>query len=80
MSTKKHPGPFDCYERAEADEPMFILLARDPSAPAMVEQWAAKRAHLINAKRKPESDRPMIVAAQECADAMRMWYKKHRGA
>jgi hypothetical protein len=30
MGTKSNPGPFDCYAKAEPDEPMFVLLARDP--------------------------------------------------
>lgn len=41
MSTKNNPGPFDCYANASSDEPMFILLARDKSAPEIVRRWAA---------------------------------------
>ena len=33
MATKTKPGAFDCYSKAEPDEPVFTLLARDPSAP-----------------------------------------------
>lgn len=40
MGTKQDPGKFDCYKNAEPDEPMFILLARDPLAPILVEAWA----------------------------------------
>ena len=32
MATKNNPGKFDCYTNAEPDEPMFILLGRDPVA------------------------------------------------
>ena len=28
MATKEKLGQFDCYEKAEPDEPMFVLLAR----------------------------------------------------
>lgn len=43
MGTKNDPGKFDCYSRAEPDEPMFVLLARDPIAPRLVREWAAQR-------------------------------------
>ena len=43
MGTKINPGPFDCYANAKPDEPMFILLARDKHAPALVLLWAAMR-------------------------------------
>ena len=39
MSTKNNPGAFDCYAKAEPDEPMFVLLARDPLAPIIVAEW-----------------------------------------
>lgn len=41
--TKNNPGPFNCYERAEPDEPMFVLLGRDPCASFVVEFWAMLR-------------------------------------
>ncbi len=44
MGTKAKPSAFDCYDAAEPDEPMFHLLARDPSAPWLVRAWAALRA------------------------------------
>lgn len=43
MGTKLNPGNFDCYENAKPDEPMFILLARDAGAPALVEKWAQEK-------------------------------------
>jgi hypothetical protein len=43
MATKNNPGKFDCYERAEPDEPMFILLARDPAAAHAIREWMAAR-------------------------------------
>lgn len=39
MGTKNNPGKFDCYTKAEPDEPMFVLLARDPLAPILVNLW-----------------------------------------
>lgn len=44
MGTKNNPGPYDCYARAEPDEPLFTLLGRDPSAAHLVAAWTAIRA------------------------------------
>lgn len=78
MGTKNDPGKFDCYANAEPDEPMFILLARDTSAPAIVEQWARMRAMAIADGRKPASDAPMVSEALICAGKMRAWRKANR--
>lgn len=43
MGTKNNPGDFDCYEKADPDEPMFVLLGRDVDAPDLVELWALQR-------------------------------------
>ncbi len=43
MGTKANPGKFDCYANAEPDEPIFVLLGRDPNAPTLVWLWAALR-------------------------------------
>lgn len=40
MGAKNNPGKFDCYAKAEPDEPIFTLRAKDPRAPFMVELWA----------------------------------------
>lgn len=64
MGTKNNPGKFDCYHEAGPDEPMFVLLARDPLAPLLVEAWADKREH----ERGPS---PKVDEARACAKAMR---------
>ena len=64
MGTKNTPGQFDCYTRADPDEPMFVLLARDPLAPALVELWASLREHLAGNPSK-------VAEARACARAMR---------
>ncbi len=69
MGTKANPSQFDCYANAEPDEPMFILLARDPAAPALVESWADRRER--DGKTSPEK----IAEARACAQAMRRWKK-----
>lgn len=78
MGTKNKPGDFDCYGNAEPDEPMFILLARDPAAPELVEAWANRRLAMINDGLKPESDKAMITEARQCAEAMRAWRRQNR--
>jgi hypothetical protein len=39
MGTKRNPGKYDCYDRAQPDEPMFILLGRDRMAGQLVSMW-----------------------------------------
>ena len=73
MGTKNNPGRFDCYGNADADEPMFILLARDIDAPTIVEEWASMRAARVRIGEKPETDLLMVDEARECAKAMRAW-------
>lgn len=79
MGTKQKPGRYDCYAKALPDEPMFVLLARDRSAPDVVEQWAGHRIAAIDAGRRPEADRPMVVEAIQCATQMRLWRKANDG-
>lgn len=40
MGTKNNPGNFDCYDKAHPDEPMFVLLGRDPRAELLTKLWA----------------------------------------
>lgn len=79
MGTKNNPAEFDCYANALPDEPMFILLARDPAAPDIVEQWARGREWQINSGKKPETDRQMVAEALECAAKMREWRNQNDG-
>lgn len=62
MGSKINPGQFDCYAAALLDEPMFILLARDQSAPEMLRQWAYKRRKHWNSK---ILDHPTILTRSE---------------
>lgn len=71
MGTKNEPGQFDCYANAEPDEPMFVLLARDMSAPALVRRWAEQRQFT-------DGDMPKVHEALACADAMEEWRTQHR--
>lgn len=71
MGTKNNPGAFDCYANAEPDEPMFVLLARDAGAPALVEMWADKR-------ESAGEDPAKVKEARDCAAKMRDWRHLHR--
>ncbi len=66
MGTKLNPGEYDCYEKAEPDEPMFILLARDPLAPSLIHIWANMREDL---GKDPEK----TAEARAIADEMVKW-------
>lgn len=62
-----------CFVSAMPDEPAFILIARDESAPELVRQWAAIRRSLISAGLKPASDQRQIDEAYALADRMEAW-------
>ena len=66
MGTKANPGKYDCYANAAPDEPMFVLLARDPMAPILVRLWADLRSQAAGNPSK-------VSEAKECAAAMDTW-------
>ena len=66
MGTKNNPGEFDCYDKAAPDEPMFVLLARDPLAPILVDLWATLRERERRDVSKP-------AEARHCAAEMRRY-------
>lgn len=70
MGTKNNPGKFDCYAAAEPDEPMFVLLGRDPVAGSLVRAWV--RVRRVLGWGKPEK----MTEALECADAMDEWARR----
>ena len=68
MASKNKPGKFDCYANADPDEPMFVLLGRDPLASALVRLWAGAR------ERMPGGEDPEKLAeARACAKALEAW-------
>jgi hypothetical protein len=77
MGTKLQPGKFDCYNAAQPDEPVFVLLARDPDFQRLVREWAHRRQLAINCGEQPESDLPMVLEALETADAGATWLRVH---
>jgi hypothetical protein len=78
MGTKNNPGQFDCYTNAEPDEPMFVLLARDPAAPHAIEAWVELRKEFIEQGIKPSTDWPVLDEALVCANEMAAWRRKNR--
>jgi hypothetical protein len=68
MTTKEEGD--SCYEKAEPDEPIFVLRAQDILAPEMVREWAYRAAVL-------GSPREKIVEARKLADRMEDWQIEH---
>jgi hypothetical protein len=66
VSTKNNPGKWDCYAKAAPDEEMFVLLASDEFAPALVREWASRRF-------RGPADLEKIQEALRVADAMERW-------
>ena len=80
MGTKNNPGDFDCYSNALPDEPMFVLLARDPDAAEATRYWAGLRARRIDQGKAPSSDEPMVSEALRCVENMQTWRRENDGA
>lgn len=76
MGTKNDPGRFDCYTAAEDDEPMFVLLARDPIASVLVELWAHIRE--MNTLAAGSDDTDKCAEAHGCAADMERWRIENR--
>lgn len=70
-NTKTHPGMFRCYEAALPDEPMFVILGRDPAGPATLEFWAQERVRQQKVHERDDQDR--IKAAIDEAKDMATW-------
>lgn len=79
MGTKSNPLPGDCYSRALPDEPLFTLLARDPTAPACVAFWATNREAMIKRGDAPESDDRIISEARAWQHSAKVWRLEAKG-
>lgn len=69
MTTKEKPSKFDCYANAKPDEPMFILLGRDPCAGLLVRFWCMLRIAM------DLGNEDQINEAFECATELDQWAK-----
>ena len=82
MATKTSPGEFDCYGKAEPDEPLFTLRAKDPLAPVLVRLWVELRAmtrpidEIADEGQKAREKRKQAEAT-DCAEQMESWYEDH---
>lgn len=72
METKNNPNPNGCLMRALPDEPMFILLARDASAPEAIRRWCDMRAR-DGIESENRQDAEQLEEAFATADAMEAW-------
>lgn len=85
MGTKLIPGEFDAISAALPDEPYFVLLARDMSAPEMLHQWADKRRKRVHDEAGAEYTERQILDLRKCteadatADEMRVWRAANEG-
>jgi hypothetical protein len=81
METKPNLDPKGCLARALPGEPMLVLLARDPDAPAAIRYWAERRARRQVQEPTPEliGDAEKIVGAVDDAQAFEDWRASHMG-
>lgn len=69
-----------CFIKAMPDEPAFVLLARDPMAPALVRLWVAARRVAIAEGARPMSDLAQVELAEREAEYMEAWRRDAEGA
>lgn len=66
--------PTSCINKAAADEPVFVLRAKDPNAAGAVEYWAD------NAEKSGLHEPWKVVEARALAQQMRDWRTEHMHA
>lgn len=57
--------PTSCLNKAAADEPVFVLRAKDPHAPQTLRHWAT----MSEGTHEPDK----LAEARQCADEMERW-------
>lgn len=67
IRTKELSDPKSCFNKAMPDEPMFVLLARDRDAPAVIRYWLKLRAG------RKDLRLDQAVEAESCAIRMEEW-------
>lgn len=75
MGSKNKPGKFDCYANAHPDEPMFVILGRDPTAYLLVTFWIKLKLKMKGRGTSRISD-AKIQEALSCAAALERWAKE----
>lgn len=76
MGSKANPGRYDCYANALPDEPLFVLLARDPDFEEIVRIWALRRQQRIDRGAAPPTDKELVLEALQCAEDGATWRSK----
>jgi hypothetical protein len=72
--------PNSCWNKARDDERLFVLLARDPAAPAAIRAWVAERVRIgKNAEGDPQIVEALDAAARVEDEASRINYRPHGG-
>jgi len=72
MGTKANPEPkYDCLAKAHPDEPVFVLLGRDPVATHVISFWRTLREAI------GDEDTDKLVNAFKIEAAMRAWAESH---
>lgn len=71
-----------CLNKAEDNEPLFVLRANDPLAPAIVSMWA--RDYIVEKGgwgNMSDNQKKKYTEAMDCAGHMRIWqmHKHKRG-
>ena len=80
MGTKLSELRDGCFHKAMDDEPLFVLLARDTTAPGTIRSWADEREAEVSAGKRPASDLLQIAEARATADKMEKWRVDNDGA
>lgn len=70
-------GTFSCMARAMDGEPVFELLARDPSFGRLVRAWADERQAAIDAGDRPREDQEQVTEARSIATEGELWRREH---
>jgi hypothetical protein len=70
-------GLFSCLDRAMDGEPVFELLARDPSFGKFVRAWADEREAAIRSGDRPEVDSAQVEEARALAAEGEAWRREN---
>src|SRR5262245_34430298 len=76
MGTKNNPGAYDCYRKLYDDEPVFVLRAKDKTAPGVVREWVRRRreeAQVTGGTITPEYEKK-LREAEATANDMDAWH------
>lgn len=74
MATKRAGD--SCYNKAEDDEPIFVLRATDKFAPQVIRYWTALVVQGAGLP-TPDNTAEKVNGAHECANAMDDWQEEH---